>query len=86
MSSAAASTRLVSLDWMRGFVMVLMTVDHASLAFNGSRVSADSAGLYVLGMSYSAAVFIVLEFRSSGHVGFPTALEYLLTKPGDLFC
>ena len=63
------STRLVSLDWMRGFVMVLMTVDHASLAFNGSRVSADSAGLYVLGLSYSAAEFLT---RWSTHLCAPT--------------
>jgi uncharacterized membrane protein len=35
--------RLAALDWMRGFVMVLMTIDHASLAFNGGRVALDSA-------------------------------------------
>lgn len=34
--------RLAALDWMRGFVMVLMTIDHASLAFNGGRVALDS--------------------------------------------
>lgn len=66
---AAASNRLASLDWMRGFVMVLMTVDHASLAFNGSRLSADSAGLYVLGLSYSAAEFLT---RWSTHLCAPT--------------
>lgn len=34
--------RLVAIDWMRGFVMVLMTIDHASLGFNGGRVALDS--------------------------------------------
>jgi uncharacterized membrane protein len=66
---ASPSTRLASLDWMRGFVMVLMTIDHASLAFNGSRLSADSAGLYVLGLSYSAAEFLT---RWSTHLCAPT--------------
>lgn len=35
--------RLLAIDWMRGFVMVLMTLDHASLAFNGGRTALDSA-------------------------------------------
>jgi uncharacterized membrane protein len=69
MNARAASTRLVSLDWMRGFVMVLMTIDHASLAFNGSRVSADSAGMYVLGLSYSATEFLT---RWTTHLCAPT--------------
>lgn len=64
-----ASKRLASLDWMRGFVMVLMTVDHASLAFNGSRLSADSAGLYVTGLSYSATEFLT---RWISHLCAPT--------------
>ena len=68
-NKATSSNRLVSLDWMRGFVMVLMTIDHASLAFNGSRVSADSAGLYVLGLSYSAAEFLT---RWGTHLCAPT--------------
>lgn len=38
--------RLAPLDWMRGLVMVLMVVDHASIAFNGGRVAEDSAVLY----------------------------------------
>jgi len=54
---------------MRGFVMVLMTIDHASLAFNGNRLSADSAGLYVVGISYSAAEFLT---RWISHLCAPT--------------
>lgn len=40
-----AGTRLAALDWMRGFVMVLMAVDHASATWNAGRLSADSAYL-----------------------------------------
>ncbi|MFT7676698.1 MAG: putative membrane protein [Planctomycetota bacterium] len=39
---ASPSTRLPALDWMRGLVMVLMTLDHASHVFNGAAVSQDS--------------------------------------------
>ena len=34
--------RFVAIDWMRGLVMVLMAVDHASAVFNGGRVAHDS--------------------------------------------
>jgi len=39
------ATRLPALDWMRGFVMVLMAVDHASQTWNAGRLAADSAYL-----------------------------------------
>ena len=38
-------TRIAAIDWMRGLVMILMVIDHASLTWNGDRVSADSAYL-----------------------------------------
>ncbi|HEX5787272.1 MAG TPA: heparan-alpha-glucosaminide N-acetyltransferase domain-containing protein [Woeseiaceae bacterium] len=37
------SQRIATIDWMRGLVMVLMVIDHASMAFDGSHVSKDSA-------------------------------------------
>lgn len=43
--AAAQGERLLALDWMRGLVMVLMTVDHASGAFNAGRLVTDSATL-----------------------------------------
>ena len=46
MKAAAAgvrSTRIAAIDWMRGLVMVLMVIDHASMAFDGSHLSDDSA-------------------------------------------
>jgi uncharacterized membrane protein len=42
-ATAEASTRVAAIDWMRGFVMVLMIVDHASMAFDGSHLDDDSA-------------------------------------------
>ena len=40
------SARIAAIDWMRGLVMVLMVIDHASMAFNGAHLSTDSVGLY----------------------------------------
>jgi uncharacterized membrane protein len=42
-SSAPAAGRIACIDWMRGLVMVLMIIDHASMAFDGTHVSKDSA-------------------------------------------
>lgn len=42
-------TRLLAIDWMRGIVMILMTLDHASQFWNAGRTSADSAYLKVWG-------------------------------------
>lgn len=56
MNAAAASTstpplparsrRIAAIDWMRGFVMILMVIDHVSMAYNANHISADSAALY----------------------------------------
>lgn len=41
--SVVPSQRIATIDWMRGFVMVLMVIDHASMAFDGNHVARDSA-------------------------------------------
>jgi len=46
MSAAPAApgrSRIAAIDWMRGLVMVLMVVDHASMAFDGTHNPLDSA-------------------------------------------
>ena len=45
----AKSKRIAAIDWMRGFVMVLMVLDHVSMAYNAQHNSSDSAALYVTG-------------------------------------
>jgi uncharacterized membrane protein len=37
------SRRIATIDWIRGFVMLLMIVDHASMAFDRNHLSHDSA-------------------------------------------
>ena len=45
----AKSKRIAAIDWMRGFVMILMVLDHVSMAYNAQHNSTDSAALYVSG-------------------------------------
>lgn len=42
-SPDALSKRVATIDWMRGLVMVLMVIDHASMAFDRYHLSHDSA-------------------------------------------
>jgi len=51
------SKRIAAIDWMRGFVMVLMTIDHAAMAYNANHFSKDSALTYEPGMLVSTAEF-----------------------------
>jgi uncharacterized membrane protein len=63
--------RYVALDWMRGIVMVLMAVDHASGAFNKDRLFTDSEFFYKAGMKLPASQFFT---RWITHICAPTFL------------
>jgi len=63
--------RYVALDWMRGIVMVLMAIDHASEAFNKGRLVTDSAFLYQADMRLPALQFFT---RWITHICAPTFL------------
>ncbi|MFC1765625.1 DUF1624 domain-containing protein [Planctomycetota bacterium] len=63
------SQRIAAIDWMRGLVMILMMIDHVSMAFDGSHFSADSAALYQPGTQLTAAVFLT---RWMTHLCAPT--------------
>ena len=64
-------SRLLPVDWLRGLVMVLMTVDHASSAFNAGRLFGDSAQGWVPGTALPAAQFLT---RWITHLCAPTFL------------
>ena len=63
------SARLAALDQLRGLVMVLMTLDHASGELNAGRLMADGVALYTPGMPLPAAQFLT---RWVTHLCAPT--------------
>jgi uncharacterized membrane protein len=64
-----AASRLPAIDWMRGIVMVLMTVDHASDQFNAGRLLTDGAFMYKAGTLLPTAQFLT---RWVSHLCAPT--------------
>lgn len=64
-------SRLPAIDAMRGIVMVLMTVDHASAAFNAGRYVTDSFIWYQAGSQIPPAQFLT---RWVTHLCAPTFL------------
>jgi uncharacterized membrane protein len=63
--------RILPVDWVRGLVMVLMTLDHASSAFNSGRLVTDATFLYRPGTALPAAQFFT---RWVTHLCAPTFL------------
>ena len=66
-----AGTRLPAIDAMRGIVMVLMAMDHASHVFNAGRYVRDSFIWYRAGSEIPAAQFLT---RWVTHLCAPTFL------------
>lgn len=62
--------RIAAIDWMRGLVMVLMVLDHASMAYDGNHVAEDSA-MYA-GASTMALPAAEFFTRWSTHLCAPT--------------
>ena len=59
MQDDAPVSRVRALDWLRGFVMILMTWDHASMFFNAERVATDSPAMAQAGAVYSTTQFLL---------------------------
>lgn len=70
-SQPVSRVRLSSIDAMRGFVMVLMAIDHASMFYNAHRVASDTAAAYNPGDGLPAVQFLV---RWITHLCAPTFL------------
>lgn len=51
------SKRIASIDWMRGFVMIIMVLDHVSMAYNIDHLAKDSAANYIVGTPLPAFEF-----------------------------
>ncbi len=71
MQFVKSDQRIVAIDWLRGIVMILMALDHASWFFNEQRVFADSVLLYEPGTRFAADQFLT---RWITHICAPTFL------------
>lgn len=80
-AESAGGQRLIAIDWIRGFVMLLMAVDHASVMFNAGRVAADSAYL----MDPSTGTPIWIPGTAMGDAQFFTRWVTHLCAPTFLF-
>lgn len=61
--------RIAAIDWMRGIVMVLMALDHASAFFNQGRIAKDTIVTHVVGSSFVVEQFFT---RWITHLSAPT--------------
>jgi uncharacterized membrane protein len=57
MTNKVKSKRIAAIDWMRGFVMIIMVLDHVSMAYNNEHLSTDSAASYIIGSPLPAFEF-----------------------------
>ena len=63
------STRIPAIDWVRGLVMVLMTVDHAGASFDAAHMHGDTAARWIVGSPLPAGEFLT---RWVTHLCAPT--------------
>ena len=61
--------RIAAIDWMRGFVMILMVVDHVSMAYHAEHISPDSIAMYSPGQALTDFAFFT---RWISHICAPT--------------
>jgi uncharacterized membrane protein len=61
--------RIAAIDWMRGFVMILMVIDHVSMAYHGQHISPDSVSVYSPGVPLEDFAFFT---RWISHICAPT--------------
>ena len=74
---SSAPERLVAIDWMRGFVMVLMAIDHGSAVTNAGRLAHDSVwDLTTMGVRPTEGALDAAQFftRWITHLCAPTFL------------
>ena len=67
----STAPRIAAIDWLRGIVMILMALDHASWFFNSQRIFADSVLLFEPGTRFAADQFFT---RWITHICAPTFL------------
>jgi uncharacterized membrane protein len=65
----ASSSRVHAIDWLRGLVMVLMTVDHAGSVYDAQHMHGDSAARWIVGSPLPAGEFLT---RWITHLCAPT--------------
>ncbi|WP_096086353.1 DUF1624 domain-containing protein [Agaribacterium haliotis] len=56
-NTKAQSKRIAAIDWMRGFVMILMVLDHVSMVYDVGHLSTDSAASYEPGTALPEFAF-----------------------------
>jgi hypothetical protein len=69
-STGQKSHRIAAIDWMRGLVMVLMVLDHSSMAFDRHHLDEDSA--FYTGASTMALPAAEFLTRWMTHICAPT--------------